>query len=139
MPDLNFDNPEVRQEFIDCANFWLNLGFDGFRLDAARHIFGDYLSNIYSDEIFAKNMGFWKEFSEGVRKEHPDTYLIAEVWDKDASHMTPFIEGGYLDSLYNFNLSSKMLTAAKNESTEYQYVEGEDKLTEEENNDLNIA
>ena len=139
VPDLNFDNPEVRQEFIDCANFWLNLGFDGFRLDAARHIFGDYLSNIYSDEIFAKNMGFWKEFSEGVRKEHPDTYLIAEVWDKDASHMTPFIEGGYLDSLYNFNLSSKMLTAAKNESTEYQYVEGEDKLTEEENNDLNIA
>ena len=64
VPDFNFDNPEVRQEFIDCANFWLDLGFDGFRLDAARHIFGDYLSNIYSDEIFTKNMEFWQEFSD---------------------------------------------------------------------------
>lgn len=139
VPDLNFDNPEVRQEFIDCANFWLDLGFDGFRLDAARHIFGDYLSNIYSDEIFAKNMAFWKEFSEGVHAEHPDAYLIAEVWDKDANHMVPFIEGGYLDSLYNFNLASKMLAAAKNESTAYQYVEGEEALTDIESDDLNIV
>ncbi len=139
VPDLNFDNPEVRQEFIDCANFWLDLGFDGFRLDAARHIFGDYLSNIYSDEIFAKNMAFWQEFSEGVHAEHPDAYLIAEVWDKDASHMVPFITGGYLDSLYNFNLGSKMLMAAKNESTAYQYVEGEDALTDKTSNDLNLV
>ena len=139
VPDLNFDNPEVRQEFINCANFWLDLGFDGFRLDAARHIFGDYLSNIYSDEIFAKNMAFWQEFSEGVHAEHPDAYLIAEVWDKDASHMVPFITGGYLDSLYNFNLGSKMLMAAKNESTAYQYVEGEDALTDKTSNDLNLV
>lgn len=139
VPDLNFDNPEVRQEFIDCANFWLDLGFDGFRLDAARHIFGDYFSNIYSDEIFAKNMAFWQEFSEGVHAEHPDAYLIAEVWDKDASHMIPFITGGHLDSLYNFNLGSKMLMAAKNESTAYQYVEGEDALTDKTSNDLNLV
>ena len=139
VPDLNFDNPEVRQEFVEVANFWLDLGFDGFRLDAARHIFGDYLSNIYSDEIFEKNMDFWREFSEGVRAEHPDAYLIAEVWDKDTSHMVPFIEGGYLDSLYNFNLSGKMLSAAKNESTAYEYVEGEDALTDTDSDDLNIA
>lgn len=139
VPDLNFDNPEVRQEFIECANFWLDLGFDGFRLDAARHIFGDYLSNIYSDEIFEKNMDFWKEFSEGVREEHPDAYLIAEVWEKDMDNMIPFITGGYLDSLYNFNLSSKMLTAAKNETTAYQYVEGEEALTDPQSDDLNIV
>lgn len=139
VPDFNFDNPEVRQEFIDCANFWLDLGFDGFRLDAARHIFGDYLSNIYSDEIFTKNMEFWQEFSEGVYAEHPDAYLIAEVWDKDASHMIPFITGGYLDSLYNFNLGSKILMAAKKESTAYQYIEGEDPLTDKASTDLNLV
>lgn len=139
VPDLNFDNQEVRDEFINCANFWLDLGFDGFRLDAARHIFGDYLSNIYSDEIFAKNMDFWKEFSKGVHAQHPDAYLIAEVWDKDEDHMIPFIENGWLDSLYNFNLGSKMLMAAKNESTAYQYVEGEEALTDTDSDDLNIV
>ena len=71
-------------------------------------------------------MDFWKEFSKGVHAQHPDAYLIAEVWDKDEDHMIPFIENGWLDSLYNFNLGSKMLMAAKNESTAYQYVEGEE-------------
>ena len=81
------------------------------------------------------------EFSEGVQivAEHPDAYLIAEVWDKDTSHMVPFIEGGYLDSLYNFNLSGKMLSAAKNESTAYEYVEGDAALTDTDSDDLNIA
>jgi glycosidase len=39
MPDLNFDNPAVRQEVFKIGKFWLNKGIDGFRMDAARHIF----------------------------------------------------------------------------------------------------
>lgn len=40
MPDLNFDNPKVKEEFIDIGKFWLNeMKVDGFRLDAAKHIF----------------------------------------------------------------------------------------------------
>src|SRR5690349_4187907 len=40
MPDLNFDNPKVKAEFVDIGNFWLtDMKVDGFRLDAARHIF----------------------------------------------------------------------------------------------------
>ena len=38
MPDLNFDNPDVRREVEAIATFWLNLGVDGFRLDAAKHV-----------------------------------------------------------------------------------------------------
>ena len=39
-PDLNLDNPEVRQQIIDIARFWLqDMKVDGFRMDAAKHIF----------------------------------------------------------------------------------------------------
>jgi glycosidase len=41
MPDLNFDEPEVRQEVKAIAQFWLDQGIDGFRLDATKHIYGD--------------------------------------------------------------------------------------------------
>ena len=33
-PDLNYENPEVADTMIDLVRFWLDLGFDGFRLDA---------------------------------------------------------------------------------------------------------
>ena len=40
-PDLNWHNPEVKQAMFDAARFWLDLGVDGFRLDAIGTIFED--------------------------------------------------------------------------------------------------
>lgn len=37
-PDLNWDNPKVRQEVIDICNFWFELGVDGFRCDVITYI-----------------------------------------------------------------------------------------------------
>jgi oligo-1,6-glucosidase len=38
MPDLNWKNPKVRQEMIDVGKFWIELGIDGFRIDAVSHL-----------------------------------------------------------------------------------------------------
>src|SRR6201998_1038434 len=38
-PDLNYDNPEVRDAMLDVLRFWLDLGLDGFRLDAVPYLF----------------------------------------------------------------------------------------------------
>jgi glycosidase len=38
MPDLNWKNPEVRKSMIDVGKWWLNLGIDGFRIDAVSHL-----------------------------------------------------------------------------------------------------
>ena len=38
-PDLNFDNPEVQEAMLDVLRFWLDLGLDGFRLDAVPYLF----------------------------------------------------------------------------------------------------
>ena len=40
-PDLNWRNPEVKQAMFDEARFWLDMGVDGFRLDAIGTIFED--------------------------------------------------------------------------------------------------
>src|SRR5690606_4878498 len=38
-PDLNYDNPAVQQEMLGVSRFWLDLGIDGFRLDAVPYLF----------------------------------------------------------------------------------------------------
>jgi len=38
-PDLNFENPKVQEEIINALRFWLDLGIDGFRLDAVPYLY----------------------------------------------------------------------------------------------------
>lgn len=53
-PDLNFRNPLVIQEMVNVMNFWLELGVDGFRLDAAPHLLED---DQFRDNPPAKTVG----------------------------------------------------------------------------------
>ena len=74
MPELNYDNPEVRQAVLDAAKFWLDLGVDGFRFDAAKYLY-------YGDH--SKNVEFWVWYLEQLKAIKPDLYTVAEVWDGD--------------------------------------------------------
>ncbi len=78
MPDLDFDNAAVRKEVKDIAAFWLDLGVDGFRLDAAKHIYGDRFDQLREAEIL-KNNDWWHEFSEFVYQRKPEAVLFGEV------------------------------------------------------------
>ena len=81
MPDLNLAAPEVRAEVKDIAKFWLNRGIDGFRLDAAKHVFGDTFGPI-SEEDVRKNNEWWREFSDHVYSINPEAALVGEVLGK---------------------------------------------------------
>ena len=92
MPELNFDNEAVRQAVLDVAKFYLDLGVDGFRFDAAKYVyFGDN----------AGSASFWDWYMAELRKIDPEIYTVAEVWDGD----------GVIDQYYsamncfNFTLS----------------------------------
>jgi alpha-amylase len=100
MPDLNFDNPVVRQEIIDIARYWLELGVDGFRLDAAKHIFEDHRS--------AETHAWWREFQGALREGSPDVYLVGEVWDR-TEVVAPYFQG--LSSVFNFDLAGSVMRA----------------------------
>ncbi|MBM7570829.1 alpha-amylase family glycosyl hydrolase [Aquibacillus albus] len=105
MPDLNFDNPEVREEMIDIGEYWLEeYNIDGYRLDAAKHIFD-------SEE---KNHEWWREFNSAMKDINENALLVGEVWDS-ATIVGPYLDGG-LDSTFNFDLSANILNSVKNES-----------------------
>jgi alpha-amylase len=79
MPDLVFDHAPVRAETTAIAKFWLDLGVDGFRLDAAKHIFGDHFEEPFTDEEIARNNVWWQEFSRSVYTTRSGAILIGEV------------------------------------------------------------
>jgi len=93
MPDLNYDNPALRAEMIKAGTFWLQeVGIDGFRLDAAKHIF--------PDEQAKKSHAWWIEFGNAMRKINPEVYLVGEVWG-NAELVGPYLKG--LPSMFNFD------------------------------------
>ncbi len=107
MPDLNYDNPQVRKEVRDIAHFWLNKGVDGFRLDAAMHIYGIYEKPV-GTKLPLKNIEWWSEFRRSAEEVKEDVYLVGEVWDK-AYAAAPYYEG--FDSLFNFDLGEGIITS----------------------------
>ena len=90
MPELNFDNPAVRQAVLDVALFYLDLGVDGFRFDAAKYVyFGDNVSSA----------AFWDWYMDELRKVDPEIYVVAEVWDGDG------VTDKYYSSMNCFNFT----------------------------------
>lgn len=105
MPDLNYDNPRVREEVHKIGRYWLNeIGVDGFRLDAAKHIFPDHRAS--------DNHDFWSEFKAEMESYKPDVYLVGEVW-ADLPTQAPFAAGFH--ALFNFDLAFSILETVKNE------------------------
>lgn len=102
MPDLNYDNPLVRDEMKRVAAFWIEQGVDGFRLDAARHIYNPG-EGFCPDQQTAQtsNIAWWSEFKTFCEHHNPRLTLTAEVWD------TPEVRTAYatvFDSLFHFDL-----------------------------------
>ncbi|KEO75299.1 alpha-amylase [Anditalea andensis] len=103
MPDLNFDNSAVREEIYEIGRYWLEeIGVDGFRLDAAKHI--------YPDDRPDDNHAFWKAFRAEMEKVKPDVYLVGEVYDMKEV-VAPYLPG--LPALFNFDFHYTLLDAYK--------------------------
>jgi alpha-amylase len=114
MPDLNFDNPKVRDEVIGIARYWIEeIGVDGLRLDAARHI--------YEDSRVDDNQNWWIEYRAELQKINPNIYLVGEVWEK-AENIAPFLHG--LPALFNFDLSFSILESVKRGQSVSAYIDG---------------
>jgi len=125
MPDLNFDNPKVREEVKKIAKFWIEKGVDGFRLDAAKHIY---------DENY-KNISWWQEFYSYLRGIKPDIYLVGEVWDNEFT-IAEYYKG--LPSNFNFPLSDKIISSVANQKDLgiVEFINYERDLFRENNSDF---
>lgn len=109
MPDFNLANPEVREEFKKITSFWLEKGVDGFRFDAAGHVFN-------SAELPAGENGqpqaiaFWEELCGHIASVKPDAYNVGEVWEP-ASTRAAYMKG--LRSSFHFDLGTVIVDAVR--------------------------
>jgi maltose alpha-D-glucosyltransferase/alpha-amylase len=81
-PDLNYDNPGIREAMKDVLRYWLSLGFDGLRLDAVPYLFEREGTN---GENLPDTHAYLKELRAMVDAEFPGRILLAEAnqWPED--------------------------------------------------------
>ena len=115
-PDLNWENPELREEVYKNINWWLDKGLGGFRIDAIMNIkkalpFRDYepdredgLSSIQNMLHEASGIGeFLGEMRDRTFKKY-DAFSVGEVFDEKPEEIPDFIgENGYFSSMFDFN------------------------------------
>jgi len=113
MPEFNLESDSVRKEFRDILSFWLDLGVDGFRYDAAKHA---YDVNEYSagTSTLRKNLQFWLEMKHHVKSESPEAYVIAEVWTDNKS-MAYYTEA--FDALFNFDFGQGVISSIRDQNS----------------------
>lgn len=113
MPDLDFDTPAVRQEMIKIGQFWLKKGVDGFRLDAAQHVYFDFQTQKNDAVVLQKNLAWWSEFRQGMDAINPDAYIVGEVTRNSADALAPWFKS--LSAVFDFPLASQLISSVKSE------------------------
>ncbi|MEH7500824.1 alpha-amylase family glycosyl hydrolase [Neobacillus drentensis] len=92
LPDLNQDNPEVKKYLIDAAKWWINkTDIDGISLPEVNYV----------------PISFWSDFSNEVKKEKKDLFLLG-VTSKNTSTDIQEYEGAGIDSVVNYQYSEKL-------------------------------
>lgn len=123
MPDLNFDNPAVRQEVISIVQYWLDKGVDGFRLDATSHIYGEGEESLTQDT--ERSAQWWEEFFTAVKGSHPDCYILGEAWE-NVERRAQLLRG--LDSALNFDVGEYIIDLVKTGGSGKIYVQNLQKI-----------
>lgn len=113
MPDLNYDTPAVRQAMLDVGRYWLKQGVDGFRLDAAQHIYYDFKAQDGDPRVLARNLAWWSQFRRAMQALHPDVYIVGEVTQDSPDRLAPWF--GPLSAVFDFPLASQLIDSARNE------------------------
>jgi maltose alpha-D-glucosyltransferase/alpha-amylase len=111
-PDLNYDNPAVQQEMIDVVSFWLEMGIDGFRVDAAPYLFEREETNC---ENLPETHAFLKRLRAFVESRYPNALLLAEAnqWPEDVAAY--FGDGDEFHMCYHFPIMPRLFMALRQE------------------------
>ena len=116
-PDLNYDNPAVQEEMLGVIRFWLDLGIDGFRLDAVPYLFEREGTNC---ENLPETHQFLKRCRKLVDEEYPGRVLLAEAnqWPEDVVQYfgDPAVGGDECHMAFHFPLMPRIFMAVRRES-----------------------
>lgn len=115
MPDLNLASESLRTELEDISRFWIDMGVDGFRMDAAMH----FEENDVTFNTEALNWLY--SFCTGL---NPDFYMVSEVWANKATIASYYASG--TPSMFNFDAADaegKLIKAARGNYKAANFVE----------------
>lgn len=104
LPQFNHDNPQVREYIMQVAEYWLNQGIDGWRLDVP-------------DQITVA--GFWQEFRQRVKAINPEAYIVGEIWEDSRQ----WLEGTQFDGVMNYLFTGATMAFTGGDRIIKKYVE----------------
>ena len=111
-PDLNYENPDVVEAMFGVVRFWLDLGLDGFRLDAVPYLF-------QRDGTTGENLPETHALLRQLRKEvdaaHPNRVLLAEANQWPADLVDYFGNGDECHMCFHFPLMPRLFMAVRRE------------------------
>ncbi|GAB3906580.1 maltose alpha-D-glucosyltransferase [Microbispora bryophytorum subsp. camponoti] len=116
-PDLNFENPAVQDAMMEVIRFWLDLGIDGFRLDAIPYLFEQEDTNC---ENLPATHAYLQRVRADVDRIYPDRVLLAEAnqWPADVVEYfgDPVTGGDECHMAFHFPLMPRIFMAVRRES-----------------------
>ena len=111
-PDLNYDNPEVQEAMLDVLRFWLDLGLDGFRLDAVPYLFEREGT---SCENLPETHAYLKRVRAEVDASYPDRVLLAEANQLPADVVDYFGDGDECQMAFQFPVMPRLFLGIRRE------------------------
>jgi maltose alpha-D-glucosyltransferase/alpha-amylase len=107
-PDLNYDSPKIQQAMLDIVRYWLDLGVDGFRVDATPYLFereGTSCENLLETHDYCKQV---RRFMD---EHYPGTVLLSEAnqWPRDT--LPYFGDGDEFHMNFHFPLMPRLYMA----------------------------
>ncbi|MBP8862751.1 MAG: maltose alpha-D-glucosyltransferase [Anaerolineae bacterium] len=119
-PDLNYDNPEVQRAMLKTVQYWIDLGVDGFRVDAPPYLFereGTSCENLPETHAYCKRL---RAFVDAYA---PGTFLLSEanMWPEDVIEY--FGDGDEFHMNFHFPLMPRIFMAlAKQDRSDIEAI-----------------
>jgi maltose alpha-D-glucosyltransferase/alpha-amylase len=111
-PDLNYDNSQVRRAMLRMIRYWLDMGIDGFRLDAVPYLYEREGTNC---ENLGETHTYLREVRQAVEKSHPGRVLLCEAnqWPQDVRAY--FGDGDECHMAFNFPVMPRLFMSLRRE------------------------
>jgi maltose alpha-D-glucosyltransferase/alpha-amylase len=111
-PDLNYDNPKVQEEVFKVLDYWLDMGVDGFRLDAVPYLYEREGTN---GENLPETHAFLKKLRKHLDDNYPGRLFLAEanMWPEESASY--FGDGDECHMNYHFPIMPRMFMSVKME------------------------
>jgi glycosidase len=104
LPEFNHDHPTVREYLMRVAEYWIDFGIDGWRLDVAYEI---------------ETPGFWQEFRDRVKAINPQAYIVGEVWGDSRQ----WLDGTQFDGVMNYLFTGPTIAFTAGDRVQMQHAE----------------